>query len=125
MQTKYLSSESARLTFETLKAFCRAFHEYHTTTLDDTGRTRLSFWQEISSMRSFDPSILALLLRQTQQRTVMKGGICYKGRRYWHPSLASLVGEKVELCLDERDLMPRTIEVVFLNQWICTASRSC
>lgn len=91
------SDESVELTLDKLEALFQVLlYEYHSTPLDDTGRTRLSSWQECTSLRSVTPDILALLLQQTRQRTVMKHGIFYKGRRYWHPSLASLVGKKLK-----------------------------
>lgn len=53
---------------------------------------------------------------------VRKAGISVRGRWYWHPTLATFVGQQVTIGLQPHAFKPHAIEVFASNgQWICTA----
>jgi hypothetical protein len=54
-------------------------------------------------------------------RRVLKEGIKYSGRVYWHADLATLVGEDVLVRAAPSYKAPDELEVYVENQWRCTA----
>jgi hypothetical protein len=52
---------------------------------------------------------------------VLKEGIKYGGRIYWHAELATLVGEDVIVRAAPSYTTPDEVEVYFEQQWHCTA----
>lgn len=94
---------------------------YHREIHSQTGFTPLQFWQEHMAQRPVDERLLDVLLQEASPRRVLKEGIKYGGRVYWHANLATLVGEDILVRAAPSYQAPDELEVYFENQWRCTA----
>ncbi len=65
--------------------------------------------------------LLDVLLKEAAHRRVLKEGIKYSGRIYWHADLATLVGEDILVRAAPSYMAPDELEVHFEEQWRCTA----
>lgn len=100
------------------QAFLARYHqEVHST----TGQTPLHFWHEHATPLPVNERILDVLLKEAAHRRVLKEGIKYAKRIYWHPTLATLVGEDVLVRAACSYTAPDELEVYVGNQWHCTA----
>ena len=112
----------AELTLTELDQHFRAFIEqYHQENHSGTGFTPLQFWQEHMAQRPVDERLLDVLLKEASLRRVLKEGIKYSGRVYWHADLATLMSEGVLVRAAPSYQAPDELEVYFQEQWICTA----
>jgi hypothetical protein len=101
--------------------FTQFLLHYHHQVQPSTGLTPLECWQEQCHPSLIDPRLLAPLLPEGGERLVMKDGIHYGERTYWHTDLAAYLGEKVFIRAQPFQTHPETIEVFFKQQWICSA----
>jgi putative transposase len=85
------------------------------------GRTPLQYWQEHCFAEEKDPRELDALLMKGGLRKVVKTGIKYQGRLYWHVALAGFVGQEVLVRSAPTYSAPDDIEVYYRKLWICTA----
>lgn len=112
----------AELTLAELDQRFRVFIErYHQEIHSETGFPPLQFWQEHVAQRPVDERLLDVLLQEAAQRRVLKEGIKYGGRVYWHADLATLVGEDVLVRAAPSYTAPDELEIYFETQWRCTA----
>jgi transposase InsO family protein len=112
----------AQLSLSELDQRFRTFiNGYHQEMHRSTGRTPLQFWQEHASPVPVNERLLDMLLKEAAQRRVLKEGIKYGGRVYWHPDLATLVSEDVTVRAVPSYMAPDELEVYFEDQWRCTA----
>jgi putative transposase len=112
----------AELTLAELDLRFRVFIErYHQEVHSETGFSPLQFWQEHVAQRPVDERLLDVLLQEAARRRVLKEGIKYGGRVYWHADLATLVGEEVLVRAAPSYTAPDELEVYFQTQWRCTA----
>ena len=112
----------AELTLTELDQHFRAFVErYHQEVHSVTGAIPLQFWQDHTAQRPVDERLLDVLLKEAAQRRVLKEGIKYGGRVYWHADLATLVGEDVLVRAVPSYTAPDELEIYFETQWRCTA----
>src|SRR5260221_10738365 len=81
----------------------------------------LDYWAEHCLANPADPRQLDMLLKESATRRVIKTGIKYEARVYWHPDLATLVGQDVLIRAEPSSYAPDEIEVFHRGQWICTA----
>ncbi len=77
------------------QCFHTFIERYHQEVHSATGQTPLQFWQEHATQIPVNERLLDILLKEAAQRRVLKEGIKYLGRIYWHADLATLVGEDV------------------------------
>ncbi len=94
---------------------------YHQEVHSATGQTPLQFWQEHATQIPVNERLLDVLLKEAAQRRVLKEGIKYLGRIYWHADLATLVGEDVLVRAAPSYMAPDELEVYCGEQWRCTA----
>ena len=94
---------------------------YHQEVHSATGQAPLQFWQEHATQIPVNERLLDVLLKEAAQRRVLKEGIKYSGRMYWHTDLATLVGEDVLVRAAPSYAAPDELEVYFEEQWRCTA----
>jgi transposase InsO family protein len=100
----------------------RAFIErYHQEVHSVTGQTPLQFWQEHATQIPVNERLLDVLLKEAAQRRVLKEGVKYMNRVYWHADLATLVGEDILVRAAPSYMAPDELEVYFEDQWQCTA----
>jgi putative transposase len=112
----------AELSLSELDQRFRTFIErYHQEVHSATGQTPLQFWQEHATQIQVNERLLDVLLKEAAQRRVLKEGIKYGGRIYWHADLATLVGEDVLVRAAPSYMAPDELEVYFEEQWRCTA----
>ncbi len=112
----------AELTLTEVDQHFRAFIErYHQEIHSSIGFTPLQFWHEHIAQCPVDERLLDLLLKEGAQRRVLKEGVKYGGRVYWHVDLATLVGEDVLVRAAPSYTAPDELEVYFEKQWRCTA----
>lgn len=112
----------AELTLAELDQRFQAFIErYHQEVHSETGCSPLHFWQEHMAQRPVEERLLDVLLHEAARRRVLKEGIKYGGRVYWHTELATLVGEEVLVRAAPSYTAPDDLEVYFQTQWRCTA----
>lgn len=80
------------------------------------------FWdQNCHTLRVADPRLLDILLLEPTACKVIKEGIKYRGRKYWHADLAVLVSRSVLVRADTRYAAPDEIEIYHDGKWVCTA----
>ncbi|MDQ2904228.1 MAG: Mu transposase C-terminal domain-containing protein [Chloroflexota bacterium] len=112
----------AELSLSELDQRFRAFIErYHQEVHSVTGQTPIQFWQEHATQIPVNERLLDVLLKEAAQRRVLKEGIKYMSRVYWHADLATLVGEDVLVRAVPSYMAPDELEVYFEDQWRCTA----
>lgn len=112
----------AELSLSELDQRFRTFVErYHQEVHSTTGQAPLQFWQEHATQIPVNERLLDVLLKEAAQRRVLKEGIKYSGRIYWHAALATLVGEDVLVRAAPSYMAPDELEVYFEEQWRCTA----
>lgn len=90
---------------------------------DESEVSPLTAWQTSYSPKQADPSQLAGLLSEWLPRTVMRDGISYQGRRYWHKRFATLAPGTVVSLRSVPSFSvssPETIEVFFQTGWLCS-----
>ncbi len=112
----------AELSLSELDQRFRTFLDrYHQEVHSATGQTPLQFWQEHATQIPVNERLLDVLLKEAARRRVVKEGIKYGGRIYWHADLATLVGEDVLVRAAPSYMAPDELEVYFEEQWRCTA----
>ncbi len=112
----------AELTLTEVDHRFRVFIEhYHQEVHSSIGSTPLQFWQEHVAHRPVDERLLDVLLKEASLRRVLKEGIKYGGRVYWHANLATLVGEDILVRAAPSYKAPDELEVYVEDQWRCTA----
>jgi putative transposase len=112
----------ATLSLSELEQRFRTFIErYHQEVHSSTGQTPLQFWQEHASPVPVNERLLDVLLKEAAHRRVLKEGIKYLGRIYWHADLATLVGEDILVRAAPSYRAPDELEVYFEEQWRCSA----
>ena len=115
-------SARAELTLVELETRFREFiQQYHHEPHSETGQAPIDYWNENVFAMPADPRQLDILLMEPETRKVIKTGISYKGRTYWHVELAALVGENVLIRAALPYSAPDEIEVFHRGTWICTA----
>ncbi|HEU5383838.1 MAG TPA: Mu transposase C-terminal domain-containing protein, partial [Ktedonobacteraceae bacterium] len=112
----------AELTLAQLAAEIEAFlvtynHEEHT----ETGQAPWAYWEEHYVEDPPDERLLDMLLKEPDDRVVVKECIKYEGRVYWDAAFAELVNEVVEVRAAPSYSAPDEIEVFFEKRHICTA----
>ena len=85
------------------------------------GRTPLEYWQEHCFAEQKDERELDPLLMKAKTCKVLKTGIKYLNRLYWHRALGDLVGKSVLVRSAPNYTPPDDIEVFERDTWICTA----
>ena len=112
----------AELSLSELDQHFRTFIEhYHQEIHSTTQQTPLQFWQIHATQLPVNERLLDVLLKEAAQRRVLKEGIKYWGRIYWHADLATLVGEDVLVRAAPSYMAPDELEVYFEELWRCTA----
>jgi hypothetical protein len=64
---------------------------------------------------------LDVLSEEPPKRRVLKRGIAYEGRWYWHEKLVAHLGQTLIVRAASHDANADTIQVFKDSQWICTA----
>lgn len=104
---------------EKLRAFIRQYNnEVHSQL---KGRTPLEYWNERCFAEPIDERDLDPLLKKTKPCKVIKPGIKYRGRLYWHRALGGYVGKQVFVRAVPSYAAPDDIEVFDRDDWICPA----
>lgn len=85
------------------------------------GRTPLEYWHERCFAEPIDERDLDPLLKKSKPCKVIKTGIKYRGRLYWHRALGGHVGKWVFVRAVPSYAAPDDIEVFDRDDWICTA----
>ena len=106
---------------ELVTEFWTFIETYHQEVHSETGSTPLQYWSENCFAEKVDPRLLDTLLKEPENRRVIKEGVKYAGRVYWHAALARLVGEDVLIRAEPLYMTPEEIEVYHGGSWICTA----
>ena len=101
--------------------FCAFIERYHQEVHRATGQTPLQFWREHATQIPVNERLLDVLLKEAAQRRVLKEGIKYINRVYWHTDLATLVGEDILVRAAPSYMAPDELEIYFEDQWRCTA----
>jgi putative transposase len=95
--------------------------KYHVRAHSALGVSPLVFWDENCFTEAPDVRQLDVLMMEPEQRKITKGRISLDGRLYFHPELATLVGEHVLVRRPTHYGPPDSIEVFHSGTWICTA----
>lgn len=95
---------------------------YHHQVHPSTGESPLESWQRQAHPSPVDFHLLFPLLHDGGQRRVLKDGIHYHGKGYWHADLASSVGREVHIRVQPDRIYPKRIEVFSHHHWLCSAS---
>jgi len=112
----------AELTIAELEARFKAFIEvYHHEVHSQTKYSPLAYWQEYCWAERVDVRTLDRLLKEAKGRMVLKSGIKYEGRMYWHTELAAVVRKTVVIRAAPTYVTPDEIEVYHNDAWLCTA----
>lgn len=106
---------------QVVERFWAFIEQYHHEAHSETGKTPLDYWAEHCLAIPADPRQLDMLLKESATRRVIKAGIKYESRLYWHSDLATLVGQDVLIRAEPSSYAPDEIEVFHRGQWICTA----
>lgn len=116
-------SARAELTMDDLKRELESFLEvYHAEVHESLGMSPNEYWEQncfalpVTAIRELDS-----LLLEEDVRKVLKVGIKFGGRTYWHRDLATIVSRQVRIRADTRYEPPDEIEVFFDDRWLCTA----
>ncbi|MBU0492761.1 MAG: DDE-type integrase/transposase/recombinase [Chloroflexi bacterium] len=94
---------------------------YHNEVHSETGQTPLAYWRDNCFAEPANPRQLDMLLKEPEHRRVIKVGIKYENRVYWHSTLPALVGKDVLVRAEPHYAAPDEIEVFHRGKWICTA----
>lgn len=95
---------------------------YHQEPHSELQMSPLDFWRsKCSTSLPQDTRLLDILLFERFQRRVIKTGIKFANRLYWHVELGQLVGSDVLIRSDTRYETTDEIEVFHEGKWICTA----
>lgn len=113
----------ALLTVQELeKKFQEFLAQYHAEPHNELGMTPLAYWNEHCFAQPVDDiRRLDTLLLEATNRNVIKTGIKYEARQYWHTELATIVGQQVLIRADTAYEAPDEIEVYHDGHWLCTA----
>ncbi len=104
---------------ETLRAFIAKYNnEVHSQL---KGRTPLEYWNERCFAEPIDERDLDPLLKKSKPCKVIKTGIKYRSRLYWHRALGGYVGKWVFVRAVPSYAAPDEIEVFDRDDWICSA----
>ena len=116
-------SAKAALTIQELEAALEEFlNLYHHETHASMQMSPLDYWNKnCMTMPVDDVRRLDMLLKEPSRRRVVKQGIKFDGRIYWHTELATIIGEDVLVRVDTRYQTPDEIEVFHDGHWLCTA----
>lgn len=95
--------------------------KYHIRAHSALGVSPLVFWDENCFTEAPDVRQLDVLMMEPEQRKVTKGRISLDGRLYFHPELATIVGEHVLVRRPTHYGPPDAIEVFQSGAWVCTA----
>jgi putative transposase len=109
---------------ELVNQFWAFVDKYHHEVHSETGQTPLDYWVEHCFAEPVDPRQLDLLLKELKYRKVIKEGILYAGRTYWHTALADLVGQHVLIRVEPSYAPPDEIQVFredSTQAWVCAA----
>lgn len=85
------------------------------------GYTPLEYWNERCFAEQIDERDLDPLLKKSKPCKVIKPGIKYRGRLYWHRALGGYVGKWVFVRAVPSYAAPDDIEVFDRDDWICPA----
>jgi putative transposase len=112
----------ASLTISQIEQKLTEFLEmYHQEVHSETKMSPAEYWATHCLAMPADERRLDVLLLEPTRRKVIKQGIKFDNRVYWHADLAQIVGEEVSIRADTRYETPDEIEVYFQNRWLCTA----
>lgn len=112
----------AELTIAQIAEKFDAFIErYHNQVHSELGTTPLQYWIEHCHTSPVDERQLDILMLEPASRRVIKEGIKYQGRMYWHQELATFVGQDVVVRAQPHYAAPDEVEVFADGRWICTA----
>lgn len=113
----------AELTIAQLEEKLRAFIVQYNNEVHSQlkGRTPLEYWHERCFAEPIDERDLDPLLMKSKQCKVIKPGIKYRGRLYWHRALGGYVGKQVFVRAAPTYAAPDDIEVFDRDIWICPA----
>jgi putative transposase len=95
--------------------------KYHVRDHSALGMSPLRFWDENCFTEAPDPRKLDVLMMEPEQRKITKGRISLDGRLYFHPELATIVGEHILVRRTTHYGPPDFIEVYKDGAWVCTA----
>jgi putative transposase len=98
-------------------------NEYHQEAHSETKETPPGYWMLHCYAEPANAAELDVLLMEPKKRVILKDGIYYRGRLYWHPILPAYVGEQVEVRAAPIYRPPDEIVVYRLRnrQRLCTA----
>jgi putative transposase len=113
----------AELTIAQLEEKLRAFIAQYNNEVHSQlkGRTPLEYWNERCFAEPIDERDLDPLLKKSKLCKVIKTGIKYRGRLYWHRALGGYVGKYVFVRAVPSYAAPDEIEVFDRDDWICPA----
>jgi cephalosporin hydroxylase len=104
---------------EKLRAFIAQYNnEVHSQL---KGHTPLEYWNVRCFAEPIDERDLDPLLKKSKPCMVIKPGIKYRGRLYWHRALGGYVGKQVFVRAVPSYAAPDDIEVFDRDDWVCTA----
>ncbi len=115
----------AELTLAELEeSFWNFIHnQYHQEAHSETKETPPGYWMLHCYAEPANAAELDVLLMEPKKRVILKDGIYYRGRLYWHPILPAYVGEQVEVRAAPIYRPPDEIVVYRIRnrQRLCTA----
>ena len=113
----------AELTIAQLEEKLRAFIAQYNNEVHSQlkGHTPLEYWNERCFAEPIDERDLDPLLKKSKLCKVIKPGIKYRGRLYWHRALGGYVGKYVFVRAVPSYAAPDDIEVFDRDDWICPA----
>ena len=116
-------SAKAELTLSELESRFQSFCDiYHDEIHESLGMSPNDYWdQNCHALPVTDIRLLDVLLLEAVVRKVLKEGIKFGGRKYWHAELAVIVSQEVVIRADTHYETPDEIEVYFRDRWLCTA----
>ena len=116
-------SAKAELTLCELESKFQSFLDiYHDEVHESLSMSPNDYWdQNCHALPVMDIRLLDVLLLESVVRKVLKVGIKFGGRKYWHAELAKIVSQEVVIRADTHYEAPDEIEVYFRDRWLCTA----